>query len=154
MDAAQLTGWVKPGEIWQLNFWIWILQAKENYFRIQYSMKIWTLLSSFYPERFLFSRIFAHSHFASTYHFLAFLILIFYGIAFWIKKIYTRSVTADTFNWLRRNFFGQNKKVEVWQLVDLSPSLILLHTFLGENSCGKRVDGKFSDAEMCVDATC
>ena len=29
MDAALLTGWVKLGEIWQLNLWIWILQAKE-----------------------------------------------------------------------------------------------------------------------------
>ena len=109
VDVARLTGWVKPGEIWQLNFWIWILQAKENYFRIQCSMKIWTLLRSFYPERFLFSRVFAHSNFPSAYHFLAFLILIFYGIAFRIKKNYTRSVTIDTFNWLRRIFFWPEK---------------------------------------------
>ena len=98
VDAARLTGWVKPGEIWQLNFWIWIFQAKENYFRIHYSMKIWTLLRSFYSERFLFSRVFAHSHFASTHHFLDFPILIFYQMAFWVKKYYTRSVTVDTFN--------------------------------------------------------
>ena len=98
VDTARLTGWVKPGEIWQLNFWIWIFQAKENYFRIHYSMKIWTLLRSFYSERFLSSRGFAHSHFASTHHFLAFPILIFYRMAFWVKKYYTRSVSVDTFN--------------------------------------------------------
>ena len=109
MIATRLTGWVKPGEILQLNFWIWILQAKENYFRIQYSMKIWRLLRSFYLERFLFFCVFAHSHFASVYHFLAFPILIFYGIVFRIKKIYTRSVTVDTFNWLRRNFLWPEK---------------------------------------------
>ena len=86
VDAARLTGWVKPGENWQLNVWIWILQAKENYFGIQYSMKIWTVLRSFYLERLLFFRVFAHSHFTSTYHVLAFPILIFCGIAFRIKK--------------------------------------------------------------------
>ena len=43
VDAARLTGCVKPGEIWQLNFWIWILQAEENYVRIQYPIQylIW-----------------------------------------------------------------------------------------------------------------
>ena len=25
VDAARLTGWAKPGEIWQLNIWIWVL---------------------------------------------------------------------------------------------------------------------------------
>ena len=25
MDATWLTSWIKPGEIWQLNIWIWIL---------------------------------------------------------------------------------------------------------------------------------
>ena len=25
VNTAQLTGWVKPGEIWQLNIWIWML---------------------------------------------------------------------------------------------------------------------------------
>ena len=82
VDAAQLTGWVKPGEIWQLNFWIWILQAEENYLRIQYSMKTWTTFCSFYLGRFLCSLVFAHSRFISAYYFLAFLILIFYGIGF------------------------------------------------------------------------
>ena len=30
VDAVLLTVWVKPGEIIQLNFWIWILQAQQN----------------------------------------------------------------------------------------------------------------------------
>ena len=75
VNAAQLTGSVKPGKNWQLNFWIWILQAEENHVRIQYSIKIWTLFRSFY----FFSRIFTHSHFANAYDFLAFPILIFTG---------------------------------------------------------------------------
>ena len=25
VDTARLTGWVKPGENWQINIWIWIL---------------------------------------------------------------------------------------------------------------------------------
>ena len=82
VDETRLTGWVKPGEIWQLNFWIWTLQAEENYVRIQYSMKIWTPLRSFYSEMFLFSCVFAHSYFGSAYHFLVFPILMLYGIAF------------------------------------------------------------------------
>ena len=64
----RLTGWAKLGEIWQLNFWIWILQAKENYVRIQHSMKVWTPLRLFCSERFLFSCGFAHSLFFA--HFL------------------------------------------------------------------------------------
>ena len=47
VDAARLTGWVKPGEMWQLNFWIWTFEVEENYLRIQYSMKIWTPLRFF-----------------------------------------------------------------------------------------------------------
>ena len=80
--AARLTGWVKLREIWQLNFWSWILQAEENNVRIQYSIKMWTPLRSFYSERFVFSHVFAHSRFANAYHFSAFPILIFCGIAF------------------------------------------------------------------------
>ena len=30
VDATRLTGSVKPGEIWQLNIWIWILQLHQN----------------------------------------------------------------------------------------------------------------------------
>ena len=52
VDAAQLTDLVKPREIWKSNLWIWILQAEENYVRIQwYSSKKWTRLRS---ETFLF----------------------------------------------------------------------------------------------------
>ena len=30
VDVTWLTGWVKPGEIWQLNIWIWILEPHQN----------------------------------------------------------------------------------------------------------------------------
>ena len=30
VDATRLTGSVKPGDIWQLNIWIWILQLHQN----------------------------------------------------------------------------------------------------------------------------
>ena len=30
VDATRLTGWIKPGEIWQLNIWTWILQPNQN----------------------------------------------------------------------------------------------------------------------------
>ena len=59
-------------KIWQMNLWIWILQIEENYVRIQYSIKIWTLSHSFYSQRYLFSRAFAHSRFASAYRLLPF----------------------------------------------------------------------------------
>ena len=80
--AARLIGCVKPGEIWQLTFWIWILQVEENYVRIQYSMKkVHTVAFILCGKVFIFLHI-AHSRFASAYHFLAFPKLILYRIAF------------------------------------------------------------------------
>ena len=38
MNAARVIGWVKPEEIWQSNFWIWILQV----------IKKWTPLRPFF----------------------------------------------------------------------------------------------------------
>ena len=50
----------------------------------------------------------------------------------------TRLVTVDIFNLLRRKFFCLRKQLEVWQLVDSSPWLILLHTqFWRENTLRK-----------------
>ena len=45
VEEAWLTGWVKPGEIGQSKLWIWILQAVEDYVRIQYYEKINTVAS-------------------------------------------------------------------------------------------------------------
>lgn len=87
VNAAWLTGLVKPWEIWALNFWLWILQAEKKLCKNLVIHKKFTPLHSVYAGRFLSSfypHVKAHSCFASTYHFLAFPILIFYMIAFHI----------------------------------------------------------------------
>ena len=54
VDVVWLTGLVKQGEIWQLNFWIWILQAEGNYVKIKYSIKKLTSLRYFMWNNFYF----------------------------------------------------------------------------------------------------
>ena len=104
MDAAQLTGWVKPGEIWQLNFWIWILQAEGNYVRIQHSIKIWTPLRSFYC-------VHCFSTFPSRKSIPLFSLSDINILRDSVPdlKNSTRLVTVDILNWLRRKFFCLRK---------------------------------------------
>ena len=58
-------------------------------------------------------------------------------------KISIGSVPVDIFNWLRRkNVFPENmdRRSMIW--------LIWLHSFYGENFCGKILDGKFNNAKI------
>ena len=73
------------------------MQVEENYVRIQYSMIVWTPLRSFYSERILFSGKCVPLPSLSDIDILWDSVL--------DLQISTRSVTVNTFNWLRRNFF-------------------------------------------------
>ena len=42
-DAARLTGWAKPGEIWQFNIWIWIFQPHFTSFYAIWIFCVWLI---------------------------------------------------------------------------------------------------------------
>ena len=95
VDTDRLTGWIRRGEIWQLNFWIWILQAEWNYVRIQFLRNTDAFI--------LCVKVFIFLRFGSFLFRKCIPLLSFSGIDTLRDsnpdlKISTRSVTVYTFN--------------------------------------------------------
>ena len=110
VDAARLTVWVKSVEIWQLNFWIWILQTEENYVKVHF------IRIDFY---FLAFRLMPVSQFSlPSFSDIA----ILRGSILELETS-ARSVTIDIFNLLRRRMFclrictGRMWRSEKWLIV-------------------------------------
>ena len=73
VDAAGLTEWVKPGEIWHLSFKIWTLRNRTKLCKSSvFHENINTVeLRSFYAKMFLFFCVQAHLRFGNAYYFWA-----------------------------------------------------------------------------------
>ena len=128
-------------------FVIWILQAEKNYVRILCSMKIWK------PFAFiLFRKVFIFSGFCSFLFCKCKPLPSLTDIHILRDSvpdlnISSRSVTVNTFNWLERIFSPEEVGGGLATGWFVSVANFAPHIF-GRNSCGKILEGKFSNAEI------
>ena len=111
VDAARLTGWVNPGEIWQSNFWIWFFfkEKKKLCRNSVFYEKMNTISFILCRKVFIFLLRSGSFPFCKCIPLPSLSNIDILWNSVLDLKISTRLVTVDTFNWLKRkDFLFQN----------------------------------------------